>query len=410
LHDEIGVLDEKFSRRATRSYMAAGKRRTMRGKGQVMKIHSSARFLLFAFLLLALSSASFAQVSFSVSFGPPAIPVYVQPPCPAEGYIWTPGFWAWNPDFGDYYWVPGTWVQAPQVGYLWTPGWWGWGGSAFIFHAGYWGPRIGFYGGINYGFGYFGHGYEGGRWDHDRFYYNRSVTNVNVTNVTNVYNTTVINNNNTRISYNGGHGGIEARPTEEQLAAEHERHLPPVAAQTQHVQAARGNPDLRASANHGRPPIAATERPGAFKEGAVPAREAGGPYNGGNREGQPTRGENNVPKPPSATHVKDLPPHERPTPPNTGDPKLDTKYQQQQQKLYAKQEQERQKMQQKQEQDHQKLTRQNADQARQQQVEQHHQQQTQQLQERHVQQQQQMQQRQQPPRQQPPSHGEPQHH
>jgi len=35
----------------------------------------------------------------------------------------------------------------------------------------YWGPVVGFYGGINYGFGYFGRGYEGGRWEHDHFYY-----------------------------------------------------------------------------------------------------------------------------------------------------------------------------------------------------------------------------------------------
>ena len=37
------------------------------------------------------------------------------------------------------------------------------GGGAFFWHEGYWGPHVGFYGGINYGFGYWGHGYEGGR-------------------------------------------------------------------------------------------------------------------------------------------------------------------------------------------------------------------------------------------------------
>jgi len=402
-----------------------------------MRIHSSARFLLFVMLILAMSAASFGQVGIgiSVNFGPPAIPVYVQPPCPAEGYIWTPGYWAWDADINDYYWVPGTWVLAPQVGYLWTPGWWGWGGNAFFFHAGYWGPRIGFYGGINYGFGYFGNGYEGGRWDHDHFYYNRSVTNVNVTNVTNVYNTTVINNNNTRISYNGGHGGVDARPTPEQTAAEHERHLPPVQAQQQHLQAARSNPELRANTNHGRPPIAATQKPNEFKgEGVVPAKEAGAPYNPGNR-GENNRGEANVPKPPNATHAKDLPAHEKPPAPNTGNAKQDAKYQQQQQKLYAKQEQEHQKVAQQQEQQHQKMAQQQAKQQqqqaklqqqqqneqkqrqaeqkqqqmqqKQQQMEQKHQQQTQQMEQRHVQQQQQQQQHQQ----QAVSHGQPpQHH
>ena len=64
-------------------------------------------------------------------------------------------------------------------------------------------------------------GYEGGRWDNGRFFYNRSVNNVNVTNIHNVYNTTVINNTTVnRVSYNGGNGGINARPTPEQEAAE----------------------------------------------------------------------------------------------------------------------------------------------------------------------------------------------
>ena len=55
---------------------------------------------------------------------------------------------------GGYYWVPGTWVQPPRVGVLWTPGYWGFVGGVYAFHAGYWGPHVGFYGGVNYGFGY----------------------------------------------------------------------------------------------------------------------------------------------------------------------------------------------------------------------------------------------------------------
>ena len=52
---------------------------------------------------------------------------------------------------------------------------------------GYWGPHVGFYGGINYGFGYFGAGYDGGYWRGRDFYYNRSVTRVNTTVIHNVY-------------------------------------------------------------------------------------------------------------------------------------------------------------------------------------------------------------------------------
>jgi hypothetical protein len=393
---------------ATRSSQATpGKRKDGRaGESKMRK-----RALWFALVVLVMSTASFGQLRISVGFGPPALPVYEQPPCPDEGYIWTPGYWAWSDDDGDYYWVPGTWVLAPEVGYLWTPPYWAWNDSAFVFYDGFWGPHVGFYGGINYGFGYFGDGFEGGRWDNGHFFYNRSVTNVNVTVIHNVYNTTVVNRSVTRVSYNGGNGGISARPTPQQEAALHERHVPAAPAQIQHIQAARGNPQLRASANQGKPPVAATARPGVFSgREAVPAREAGAPYhppanrgagqprveNGGNREATPPRSENGG-RPPSANHPKDLPPMERPAAPNTGNAKTDQRYQQQQQKLQQKQDQERQKLQQQQEKDHQRLAQQNATEARKQQTEQKHQQQTQQLQQRHVQQQQQMQQRQAPP-------------
>ena len=67
---------------------------------------------------VALPPVASAQVSveFSVGFPPPELPVYEQPPCPGERYIWTPGYWAWDDEDGDYYWVPGTWVEAPEVG------------------------------------------------------------------------------------------------------------------------------------------------------------------------------------------------------------------------------------------------------------------------------------------------------
>ena len=222
--------------------------------------------LLFALMTLAIPSASFAQLSISISLAPPALPVYEQPVIPGPGYFWTPGYWAWDPEFGDYYWVPGTWVQPPQVGVLWTPGYWGWGGNAFIWNPGYWGPHIGFYGGVNYGYGYTGSGYEGGYWNNGAFFYNRYVNNIgNVPNITNVYNRTVINNvtiNN--VSYNGGNGGLRAQPTAEQRAAASERHIPPTAEQKQQQHAASTNTALRASVNHGKPPIAATVQAGSI--------------------------------------------------------------------------------------------------------------------------------------------------
>jgi len=375
--------------------------RVSRRKTGNMPIHFSFRSLLLALAVLTLSVASFAQIEISVNLAPPELPVYEQPLCPGDGYIWTPGYWAWDGD--DYYWVPGTWVLAPQPGYFWTPGYWGWGGNTYIFHEGYWGPQVGFYGGINYGYGYFGRGYEGGRWDGDRFYYNRAVNNVNVTEIHNVYNTTIVNNyNGPRVSYNGGNGGINARPTSDDERIARERRLPPVAAQTQHMQAARSNPAFRVSENHGKPPVAATPRPAAFNDrGVVPAKE-GGRYT---PTARPESAAGSHPSTP--VHPKDLPPVAHPAPANTGNPNMDRKYQQQEQKMYAKQDQERQKLQRQQDQEHQKMAQRQANDVQKQQVEQRHQQQTQQMEQRHTQQQQQMQARQQQPHQQPHENDKP---
>ncbi len=243
-----------------------------------MKTTRTIRWLVFGVLMFSLSAASFAQIAvgISVRFGPPAIPVYEQPVCPGAGYLWTPGYWAWD-DVDGYYWVPGTWVLAP-VGLLWTPGYWGWGGGFYAWHPGYWGPHVGFYGGINYGFGYTGVGFFGGEWRGRAFFYNRAVMNVNVTRITNVYERTVVVNNN-HVAYNGGEGGIQARPTAEEERYGHEQHTAALASQRQQERAASRNRQLFASENHGRPAIAATARPGAFKgRGVVAAREAGEPY------------------------------------------------------------------------------------------------------------------------------------
>jgi hypothetical protein len=185
-------------------------------------------------LVFLLPAASRAQVSVGVSVrvGPPPLPVYEQPPCPVEGYLWTPGYWAYGDE--GYYWVPGVWVAPPRVGVLWTPGYWGWNEGVYVFHAGYWGPHIGFYGGVNYGFGYSGVGFAGGEWRGGRFAYNTAVVNVNRTVIHNTYiNKTVIVNNRTvnRTSFNGGPGGIGARPTRGEMSAIRERHMQPTAGQ-----------------------------------------------------------------------------------------------------------------------------------------------------------------------------------
>lgn len=231
----------------------------------------AAFFLVFA--LVMVPRAASAQIVLSVSLAPPELPVYDQPPIPEPGYIWTPGYWAYGPD--GYFWVPGTWIEPPEVGYLWTPGYWGWSGGNYVWNAGYWGPHVGFYGGVNYGYGYGGSGYEGGYWDHGHFSYNSTVNNFGGTHITNVYNKTVIVNNSTHVSFNGGTGGITARPTPTEMAAAHERHVSETSAQQTHIHAAIANHALLASVNHGHPAITATSRPGAFSgKEAAPARGA----------------------------------------------------------------------------------------------------------------------------------------
>jgi WXXGXW repeat (2 copies) len=221
---------------------------------------------------ILLPSAVFAQVAVGVSItvAPPALPVYVQPTIPAPGYIWTPGYWAYGPE--GYYWVPGTWIQPPVVGVLWTPGYWGWREGIYLWNAGYWGPRIGYYGGINYGYGYVGVGYAGGYWRGGVFSYNRTVNNFGGVTINNTYNKTVINNTNvTQTSYNGGAGGASAQPTPQELAAANDQHTPPTAAQSLHQQNASTNRSMLASVNNGKPAIAATSQAGHFTGSGVVA-------------------------------------------------------------------------------------------------------------------------------------------
>jgi hypothetical protein len=271
----------------------------------------SIRWLLLALLMIALPAASFAGVFVNITIAPPVLPVYVQPACPGDGYIWTPGYWAYGP--AGYFWVPGTWVLAPAPGLLWTPGYWGWGGGFYVWHAGYWGPHVGFYGGVNYGFGYFGTGFAGGYWNGGHFFYNRSVTNINITNV-HIYNRTVVNTTVVnRVSYNGGAGGINLRPTRDEENFGRERHVGETSRQMQHERTASENRDMLASNNHGRPAIAATERPGDFRDrGNVGARNMNSdrnsvprPGNGNNARPENTARNtgmehNNVPRPPAS--------------------------------------------------------------------------------------------------------------
>ena len=225
-----------------------------------MTFRSALRQLLFAAAIAAptfLLQAPQAQagIFISVNFAPPVLPIYVQPALPAPGYIWTPGYWAYG-DAG-YYWVPGVWVQPPSVGLLWTPGYWGFAGGVYGWHGGYWGPHVGFYGGVNYGFGYGGIGFFGGEWRGGAFAYNSACANFGGVHVTNVYeNRTIINQNTivnvNHVSFNGG-AGIQAHATAGEMQAANEHHFQATSNQMQHQTFASQDRAQLASVNNGRP-------------------------------------------------------------------------------------------------------------------------------------------------------------
>ena len=242
---------------------------------------------------------------------PPPLPGYMQPPAPGDGYIWTPGYWAWGP-YG-YYWVPGVWVEPPYMGALWTPGYWGFYGSRYMWYPGHWGMHIGFYGGINYGFGYMGLGYEGGYWNSGRFFYNRVYNHIDERMVHNVYsyrangrmgnngnmgnngrgynnarkNNMAPGNNMDRPSYRGGPNGVQSMPRPSEGAAFHEPTAPRMDTQAQHAQNYSTMRGQYASENHGRPATAAESRPLHADYGAQPQQHNNGKgqqgkHNGGN--------------------------------------------------------------------------------------------------------------------------------
>ena len=217
--------------------------------------------VLLALPFAAIPISSPAQVSSCVSAAvnvpPPALPTYQQTAAPAANYQWEPGYWGWN-SYG-YYWVPGVWVQPPMVGLYWTPGYWSFSPTGYVWIQGYWGPSVGFYGGINYGYGYYGAGFVGGYWNGGTFNYNTAVTNVNSTVIHNVYSNsgTIAGHmlTHSRASFNGGHGGISAKPTSGQIAAGQARRFGATPAQTRHAAMAGANSNNLVAFNHGKPPV-----------------------------------------------------------------------------------------------------------------------------------------------------------
>jgi WXXGXW repeat (2 copies) len=167
--------------------------------------------------------------------GEPLVTASQAPPPPREeeqpandvaGSIWTPGYWNWGTT--SYYWVPGAWVRAPRVGVLWTPGYWVLTGGVYVFHRGYWGPHVGYYGGINYGYGYFGAGYSGGRWVGAAFVYNTAVSHVNTSVIRDTYHEPAhVEVTSSKLSHGGAPSGTTETHTTQHRVASVEPHTAP---------------------------------------------------------------------------------------------------------------------------------------------------------------------------------------
>jgi hypothetical protein len=218
-----------------------------------MRTSLRARHLVFLALLFTLPAAMNAQVGVGVSItvAPPALPVYEQPPCPTEGFLWTPGYWGYGAT--GYFWTPGLWVAPPNPGLLWTPGYWGFVGGAYRWHVGYWGPHVGFYGGINYGFGYGGVGFWGGRWEGGHFLYNTAAWHVGA-GFHGVYeDRTFIHPGEINHASFNGQGGIRSFPTAQERTAMGEQHFGRTPQQISQQRSARVDPSNYAAVNHGTP-------------------------------------------------------------------------------------------------------------------------------------------------------------
>jgi hypothetical protein len=205
-----------------------------------------------------------------VNAAPPPLPSYEQPAIPAQGYLWVPGFWAWRKSVPDYFWVPGTWLQPPQSGLLWTPPYWSRVDGGYAFHGGYWADEVGFYGGIDYGYGYAGDGYQGGRWENGKFSYNRAVNNLGSLGTANVYDQAVTADNN---AVHVSRRGLAARPTKHQEVLASAEHVGATAEQQKHFELAAMDRSLYSKLNNNKPGVAATPRAGVFDGAGITRSE-----------------------------------------------------------------------------------------------------------------------------------------
>jgi hypothetical protein len=54
-----------------------------------------------------------------------------------EGYLWIPGYWAWDEEYNDFIWISGAW-RLPPPGKQWVPGYWAETQLGFQWVPGFW--------------------------------------------------------------------------------------------------------------------------------------------------------------------------------------------------------------------------------------------------------------------------------
>jgi len=92
--------------------------------------------LIAAAVALPVAGNARTDVSVGINLGPPPAPVVVAPPpAPYPGYVWAPGYWAW--DGYRHVWVEGRWL-APRAGYYWVSPHWERRGPNWFFVEGRW--------------------------------------------------------------------------------------------------------------------------------------------------------------------------------------------------------------------------------------------------------------------------------
>lgn len=88
-------------------------------------------------LLMTAAAAPFpvaAQISVYINIAPPTL-LHEVVPIVSPGYIWAPGYWAWNVD--RYIWVRGRSI-AQRDGYRWAPDHWEQRGTVYYRNPGRW--------------------------------------------------------------------------------------------------------------------------------------------------------------------------------------------------------------------------------------------------------------------------------